>query len=128
MATGLSAANLANKWLDMLGGTAFTAPAAFWVKLHVGDPGAAGTANPSAVTTRKQVTWSAASGGSKSQTSAPSSWAMTTTETITHVSFWDASVAGNFLDSAPASVARNVNNGDSITQNTLTFALTPIAA
>jgi hypothetical protein len=128
MATGLSTANLANKWLDMLGGTAFTAPAAFWVKLHTGDPGSAGANNASAVTTRKQVTWSAASGGSKSQASAPSSWAMTTTETITHVSFWDASSAGNFLDSAPAAIARNVSNGDTITQNTLTFTLAPLAA
>jgi hypothetical protein len=128
MTTGLSAVNLANKWLDMLGGTAFTAPAAFWVKLHTGDPGSAGANNTSVVTTRKQVTWSAAAGGSKSQTSPPSSWAMTATETISHVSFWDASSAGNFLDSAPVATPRNVINGDTITQNTLTFALTPIAA
>ena len=128
MTAGLSAANLANKWLDMLAGTAFTAPAAFWVQLHIGDPGAAGTSNQSAVTTRKQVTWSAASGGSKSQASAPSSWAMTTTETITHVSFWDASSAGNFLDSAALSASRAVINGDTVTLNTLTIAFTPIAA
>lgn len=128
MTTGLSVANLANKWLDMLGGTAFTAPAAFWVKLHTGDPGAAGANNPSAVVTRKQVTWSAASGGSKSQASAPSSWAMTTTETITHLSFWDASSAGNFLDSVQAAAPRGVNNGDSVTLNTLIFTAGPLAA
>ena len=40
MALGLSTANLANKWLDMMGGTAFTAPATVYVKLHTGDPGA----------------------------------------------------------------------------------------
>jgi len=128
MTAGLSAANLANKWLDMLNATAFTAPAQFWVQLHVGDPGASGTANTSAVTTRKQVTWSAASGGSKSQSSSPSAWSMTASETISHVSFWDASVAGNFLGSAAVSASRSVVNLDTITLNTLTIAFTPIAA
>jgi hypothetical protein len=128
MTTGLSAVNLANKWLDVLSGTTFTGLSGFFVKLHTGDPGAAGANNPSAVTTRKAVTWSAASGGSKSQASAPSAWAMTTTETITHVSFWDAVTAGNFVDSAQIAVARNVSNGDSLTQNTLTLTLAPIAA
>lgn len=128
MTAGLSAANLANKWLDMLGGTAFTAPAAFWVQLHVGDPGALGTSNPSAVTTRQQVSWSAASGGSKSQSSPPTAWTMTATETISFVSFWDASTAGNFLDSAAVTTSRSVVSGDTITLNTLTIAFTPIAA
>jgi len=128
MTTGLSAANLANRWLNMLAGTAFTAPAGFFVKLHTGDPGAAGANNASAVTTRKAVTWSAASGGSISQASAPGSWAMTATETITHVSFWDAVTAGNFLDSAGLNTPRSVNNGDSLTQNTLTITLVPVAA
>jgi hypothetical protein len=125
---GLSAVNLANKWLDMLGGTAFTAPAAFWVQLHKGDPGAAGTANTSAVTTRQQITWSAASGGSKSQTSAPGTWSMTTTETISYVSFWTASTSGTFLDSASLTSPASVNNGDTVTLTTLTIAFSPIAA
>lgn len=128
MTAGLSAANLANKWLDMLGGTAFTAPAAFWVQLHIGDPGSLGTANQSAVTTRQQVTWSAASGGSKSQSASPTAWSMTATETISYVSFWDASTAGNFLGSAAVTTSRAVVNGDTITLNTLTIAFTPIAA
>lgn len=128
MTAGLSAANLANKWLDMLGGSAFTAPTQFWVQLHTGDPGSAGTANQSAVTTRQQVTWSAASGGSKSQSASPTAWTMTATETIAYVSFWDASTSGNFLDSAAVTTSRSVVNGDTITLNTLTIAFTPIAA
>ena len=35
MAVGLSAVNLANKWLDMLSATAFTAPAGAFIKLHI---------------------------------------------------------------------------------------------
>jgi hypothetical protein len=128
MTAGLSAANLANKWLDMLGGTAFTAPAAFWVQLHTGDPGSVGTANLSAVTTREQVSWSASSGGSKSQSASPTAWSMTATETISYVSFWDASTSGNFLGSAAVTTSRSVVNGDTITLNTLTIAFTPIAA
>jgi hypothetical protein len=125
---GLSAANLANKWLDMLAGTAFTAPSAFYVKLHIGDPGSAGTATPSAVTTREAVSWSAASGGSKSESGSPTAWSMTGTETITHVSFWDASTSGNFLCSAALTTPRSVISGDTLTLTTLTIALTPIAA
>jgi hypothetical protein len=45
MPDGLSATGLANRWLNMLGGTAFPAPSALYVQLHTGSPGAIGTAN-----------------------------------------------------------------------------------
>lgn len=130
MAVGLSAANLANKWLDMLAGTAFTAPAGSFVKLHIGDPGAAGANNASSVTTRPSVTWNAASAGSKSISNTPSwaSWAGTNGEVITHISSWDASTAGNFLFSAALTLAKTVNTNDTVNLTTLTFAFTPIAA
>jgi len=125
---GLAATTLANKWLDMLSGTAFTAPAAEYVKLHIGDPGAAATTNPSAVTTRVVVTHAAASAGSKALTGTPPSWTMTATETITHISVWDAVSAGNFLYSAALTASKAVVNTDTLTLNTLTVSLTPIAA
>lgn len=131
MAVGLSAANLANKWLDMLGGTAFTAPSSTHVKLHTGDPGSAGTANASSVTTRMALTWSAASAGSKAITSTlPSwtNWAGTNGEVVSHISVWDASTAGNFLFSAALSASKTMNTGDTLNLTGLTFALTPIAA
>lgn len=128
MTPGLSITNLANKWLDMLGASAFTAPAAFWVKLHTGDPGSAGTSNASAVTTRNQVTWSSASGGSKSESSSPAAWTMTTSEVISHISCWDASTNGNFLLSAQVNVAQPVVNLDTLTLTVLTVAFTPLAA
>jgi hypothetical protein len=128
MTAGLSAANLANKWLDMLAGTAFTAPAAFYVQLHTADPGSAGTNAVSGVTTRQVVSWSAAAGGSKSQSGSPTAWSMTGTETITHVSFWSASSSGTFLGSAALAVSRSVINGDTLTLTTLSFAFSPIAA
>jgi hypothetical protein len=128
MATGLATTTLANKWLDMLRAVAFTAPAAEWVKVHIGDPGSAGTANASAVTTRSQATHAAASGGAIALTSTLPSFAMTTTETISHISVWDASSAGNFLYSGALSVSKAVVNGDTLTITTLGVSFTPLAA
>lgn len=131
MAAGLHAVNLANKWLDMLGGTAFTAPTNTYVKLHTGDPGAAGTLNASSVTTRVVLSWAAASGGSKAiQATLPqwATWAGTNGEVVTHISIWDNLTVGNFLDSIALSASKTVNTGDTLNLTSLTIALTPIAA
>lgn len=130
MTVGLHAANLANKWLDMLGGTAFTAPSTTAAKLHTGDPGSAGTANASSVTTRPAITWAAASAGSKAMNNTPSwaSWAGTNGEVVSHISVWDSTTAGNFLFSAALSASKTVNTGDTLNLTSLTFAFTPIAA
>lgn len=127
MTAGLSAANYANKALDVLRNTAFTAIANVYVQLHTGDPGAAGTSNVSAVTGRQAVTFNAASGGSMSKSNTPS-FSMTTGETITHISLWDASSSGNFLQSAALSASKAVVNGDTLNLTTLTLAFTPVAA
>jgi hypothetical protein len=130
MTVGLSAANLANKWLDMLAGTAFTAPSNTFIKLHTADPGSAGTTGAAAGdTTRKQVTWSAASAGSKAMTSMASSWTNGgTSETLSHISGWDASSAGNFLFSGALSSTQAWNTGNVYALTALTVAFTPIAA
>lgn len=128
MTAGLSSANLVTPWLNMLRATAFTAPAATWVQLHVGDPGAAGTANPSALTTRSQATLNASSAGSALSLSNTPTWTMNATETITHISVWDASTASTFRFSIALSVARAVNNGDTLNQASLSLGLTPQAA
>lgn len=129
MAVGMSATGLANKWLDMLGGTAFTAPAGSFIKLHTADPGATAVTAPSANTTRVSATWGAAAAGSKAMSNTPTwaSWAAGS-ETISHISEWDTVTGGLFLFSAALTVAKAVTNGDTLTLATLTFALTPIAA
>lgn len=129
MAVGMSTANLANKWLDMLGGTAFTAPATVYVKLHTGDPGAAGATAASANTTRVAVAWSAASGAAKAMTGSLSwaSWA-SGTETISHISIWDNISAGSFLWSGALAASKTVNNGDTLQITSLSLSLTPAAA
>jgi hypothetical protein len=68
-----------------------------WYQLHVGAPGAAGTANIAVETTRKQVTsWATASGGSQASSSALSWTNVAGSEDFTKVSTWTASSAGTF--------------------------------
>lgn len=100
MTIGFHAANFLNKMLDHLrGGTAWTQPAGIFYKLHTGDPSAAGTANVAAGdTTRKAAVFGAAASGSIANTSAIGPWTNGgTSETISHISAWDASTGGNLL-------------------------------
>lgn len=129
MAVGLSTAGLANLWLDTLGGAAATPGTTLYVKLHTGDPGAAGATSASANTTRVALTWSAAASGSKSISNTPqwASWA-SGTETISHISVWDASTAGNFRYSFALTTAKQVTNGDTLQLSSHSFSLTPLAA
>lgn len=125
MTVGLAAAT-ANGFLNAFRSVTFTGVAVF-MKLHTADPGAAGATAASAVTTRNAVTWNAASAGSMTLSSV-SGYSMTTGETISHVSFWDASSAGNFLQSAALTSPQAVINGSTLNFTTVTLSFTPIAA
>ncbi|MBF9350675.1 hypothetical protein HA138_12990 [Mycobacteroides chelonae] len=129
MAIGISASGLANRILDHLrGGTAWTQPATLRVQLHTGDPGASGTANVSAVTTRSQATYGPAAGGAIALTGTNPSWSMTATEDIKYISVWDAASAGVFLWSAQLAVVKSVQAGDSLTLTSCGLSLGPLAA
>lgn len=67
-----------------------------WIKLHIGDPGAAGTSNPATETTRQQATWGAAAGGAAANTVALTWTAIAGSQDATHWSAWTASTAGSF--------------------------------
>lgn len=97
MAVGLKA-SVANSLLDALGNaTNYTAPTANYIKLHIGDPGASAASNAATETTRKSVSFAAASGGSMA-TDADITWTnISGSEDATHFSIWDAAAAGNFL-------------------------------
>ena len=129
MTVGLSTTNTADKLLNSVAGvgTTFTAGSVY-VKLHTGDPGSAGTANASAVTTRVAATFTASSAGTKSLASMASTYAMTTTETISHISLHDAATAGNFLWSVALTTSKSVINGDTLSLTSLTLAFSPLAA
>ncbi len=130
MAVGLHATNLANKWLDMLAATAFTAPSSANAKLHTADPGASATSATSAETTRKAFTWSAASAGSKAIAATLPSWTSWSagSETISHISVWDNISAGNFLYSFALTTPKAVTNGDTLNLTAHSISLTPVAA
>jgi hypothetical protein len=96
MATGISA-YLANAWLDALGNaTSFSVTTAY-VKLHVGEPGSAGTSNPATETTRKSVSFGASSAGALAS-DADVVWTnIAGSQDATHFTAWDNETAGNFL-------------------------------
>ena len=129
MTVGLSAVNTADKLLNTIGrtGTTFTA-GSLYVKLHTADPGSTGSTAASAVTTRYACTFSASSAGSMALTSMGGTWSMTATETISHISLWDASTAGNFLWSVALTASKSVVSGDTLSLTSLTLAFSPIAA
>lgn len=117
----------ANALLNVYRGTTL-AGITLYAQLHVGDPGAALTANLSAVTTRQALSFSVAAGGSISLSASPAPWPMTATETLSDVSFWDAVTAGNPIRSAPLSTPKSVVNLDTFTLTVCTFSYTPQAA
>lgn len=106
-----------NQMLDAyVGRTTFTANAAFYAKLHTGSPGSAGTTNAATETTRQAVTFgSAAASGAISNTAAVTWTNVSTTETITHISFWTASSGGTFLGSDDLPSSKALTAGDTLT-------------
>lgn len=119
MALGLSA-TIANDFLEWLCNASATsaAPTNIWIQLHVGDPGASGTANVAGNATRKDLTASmgtAASGLISNNVAITwTSGEVDTSEDYTHWALFDASTAGTFLCSGTMT-ANAVTIGDEFT-------------
>lgn len=111
---GTFAVGQRNKMLDaVVGRTTFTANAAFYAKLHTGDPGSAGTDNAATETTRKACTFGTAAATGAIANTALVTWTnVSTTEVYTHVSFWTAITAGTFLGSDDLSSSASVTAAD----------------
>lgn len=122
---------LANHILDHLrGGTAWTQPAGIFVKLHVGDPGAAAAANPAGNTTRQAAVFGTAASAGVIANTAQVQWtAVSTTETYSHASLWDAVTAGNPLWTGPLGTPTAVTSGGTFTMavGQITISLTEAA-
>lgn len=115
MTVGLKA-TVAASLLDALFNAAnYTAPVGVFLKLHTGDPGAAGTSNAAGNTTRQAASFSAASGGTITSDADVTWTSVGTAETYSHWSAWDASVAGNFICSDDLTTPRAVLVGDNFT-------------
>lgn len=107
---------LENKLLDhIFKATTYTSPSAIYVKLHTGAAGEAGTANAAGNTTRAAVTFGTASSGT-STSATDATWTnVSTSETYSHISLWDASTAGNCLWDGALTASKAVNSGDTFT-------------
>jgi hypothetical protein len=124
MAHGIGA-YLGNAWLNALGNNTSFAVAQVYVKLHVGDPGANGTANPATETTRKAVSFGVASAGALAS-DADVSWTnIAGSEDANHFTAWDSLTTGNFLFSGTIT-ANPYDAGDTytISSGNLTATLT----
>lgn len=109
-------------FLNTLRNTSFAVTQPY-VKLHTGDPGEDGTNNAATEATRKSVSFSAASSGSMAS-SATVTWTnVSTTETYSHWSLWDASSSGNCLWTGAFSSSASVTAGDTFQITSLTLTL-----
>ena len=105
------------------GKAAWTMPTTVYVKLHIGDAGEDGTTNAAANTSRQSAAWNSAATGSIA-TSATITWTnVSTTETYSHWSAWDASTAGNCLWTGALSSSASVTAGDTFQITSLTLSL-----
>jgi len=111
-----------NKLLDAIGGTSFSVTNAY-LKLHTGDPGEDATANAATEATRQAVSFSAASGGSMASSGTVEWTNVSTTETVTHWSLWDASTGGNALWSGALASSAALTAGDTFQITSLTITL-----
>lgn len=124
MATGF-AAGTCTAILDAIGNATAYSVATPYIQLHTGDPGSAGTANVATETTRKSISFGAASGASIA-TDADITWTdVAGTEDFTHFTLWTASTAGTFIASGTIT-ANAVTAGDTFTipSGDLTLSLT----
>lgn len=103
----------ANDFLNAVARNTAMQYAAVYVKLHIGDPGTAGTSNPAANTTRQQATFGSAASGRAISNTAVIEWlSVPNTETYTHISLWTASSGGTFIGRDDLSSSAPVTAGD----------------
>src|SRR5688500_5584885 len=82
-----------------------------WVQLHVGDPGAAGTANVATEADRVQVDWGTVAAGAVANDAAVEWTNVAGTEDYTHFTVWSLAAAGVFGFSGTVT-ANAVTTGD----------------
>lgn len=112
MGVGASAAVVDAILDSLLNGTAPTTYTNPYVQLHVGEPGAAGTANIAGETTREQAAGTfVPSGGSCTNPDAINWTSVSTAETYTYVSLWSLATGGTFIASGTIT-ANAVEVGD----------------
>jgi hypothetical protein len=115
MATGLGSGTANSILNELCNAGTWTVPTAFWVKLHTGDPGAAGTANAASNTTRMSATFGSAAAGSITTTADITWTSVSATESYSHVSFWDSDSGGTLIATDNLETTRGLTGGDNFT-------------
>ena len=130
MTLGLSSGAIITPVLNAIRGTAWSAvPAGLYVKLHTADPGVGATAAAAGSITRVVVTLAAPAGNAIAITGTPPAWTNGgASESLTHISIWDAITGGAFLWSAILTAAQAWASGNTFTLTSLGVALAPVAA
>ncbi len=99
-----------------------------WIKFHVGDPGAAGTANPATETDRTQASFAAASGGAIATDEDLLLSGVAASEDYTHWTGWSASSGGTCGWSGTVTAAPVTSGNDfRIPSGGLTYTLNVVA-
>ena len=104
--------------------TAYDNNGGMFVKLHIGDPGEAGTSNAAGETTRKQLTNAASAAGVFTSVNDLAWTSVSTSETYSYVSVWDNVSAGNCLFTGALTASKAVNSGDNFTIPTGSLTIT----
>ncbi len=101
--------------MDVFFNNTNNAKTARYVKLHISDPGEAGTSGAAGETTRKSVTGAAAASGTFTSTNDLAWTNVSTSETYSHISIWDDPSAGNCLWYGALTASKAVVAGDTFT-------------
>lgn len=101
-----------------------------YIRLHTGDPGAAGaTAVSAGDNSRIQITTAAASGGSKAMSGTGGPWTNGgTSESITDVTYWDDGSGTTFWLSAQLGTPQAWADTNTFTLTSFSFSITTLAA
>jgi hypothetical protein len=113
MAVGISSTTATAVLNALCNNTSF-AVAQLYCKLHVGDPGAAGTSNPAGNTTRQSVSFGTGASAVIANDVAITWTGVSTSEDYTHYSLWDSATVGAFHQSGTIT-ANAVTSGDTFT-------------
>lgn len=103
------------KILDAIFNATSFSVANVYVKLHLADPGEAGTTSPAGNTSRQEMTAGAAASGATTNDNTITWTSVSTSETYSHISLWDNSTAGNCLWTGPLTASKAVIAGDTFT-------------
>lgn len=107
---------MATGWSSTAGNAALTSLIGTytWAQLHVGEPGAAGTANVAVETDRVQITWGSVAAGAVANSAVVTWTGVAGTEDYTHFTVWTLAAAGVFGFSGTVT-ANAVAAGDTFT-------------